>query len=73
MTEAVRAYTGHAFEVWGMHRMELRAAVGNARSRAVAERVGFVLEGVLRGAERVGDRHLDVAVYAALATEWPPA
>jgi ribosomal-protein-serine acetyltransferase len=58
MTETVRAYTRHAFDVWGMHRMELRAAVGNARSRAVAE--------------RVGDRHLDVTVYSALAPEWPP-
>jgi ribosomal-protein-serine acetyltransferase len=71
VTAAVRAYTRHAFDTWGLHRMELRAAVGNARSRAVAERLGFVHEGVLRGAERVGERHLDLVVYAALATEWP--
>jgi ribosomal-protein-serine acetyltransferase len=70
MTAAVRAYARHAFGTWGLHRMELRAAVGNARSRAVAERAGFVREGVLRGAERVGDRHLDLVVYGALAPEW---
>jgi ribosomal-protein-serine acetyltransferase len=70
VTAAVRAYTGHAFDAWGLHRMELRAAVGNTRSRAVAERLGFVREGVLRGAERVGEHHLDLVVYAALAPEW---
>jgi ribosomal-protein-serine acetyltransferase len=70
MTAAVRAYTRHAFGMWGLHRMELRAAVDNTRSQAVAERAGFVREGVLRGAERVGDRHHDLVVYGALATEW---
>jgi ribosomal-protein-serine acetyltransferase len=70
MTAAVRAYARHAFGMWGLHRMELRAAVGNTRSQAVAERAGFVREGVLRGAERVGDRHHDLVVYGALATEW---
>jgi ribosomal-protein-serine acetyltransferase len=70
MTASVRAYTRHAFGTWGLHRMELRAAVDNDRSRAVAERAGFVPEGVLRGAERVGDRYHDLMVYSALATEW---
>jgi ribosomal-protein-serine acetyltransferase len=70
MTAAVRAYARHAFGPWRLHRMELRAAVGNTRSQAVAERAGFVREGVLRGAERVGDRHYDLVVYAALAPEW---
>ncbi len=70
MTAAVRAYTDHAFETWRLHRMELRAAVTNARSRAVAQRLGFTLEGVLRGAERVGDHTYDLAVYSMLAPEW---
>ncbi len=70
MTAAVRAYARHAFGTWALHRMELRAAVDNGRSRAVAERAGFVREGVLRGAERLGDRHHDLVVYGALATEW---
>jgi ribosomal-protein-serine acetyltransferase len=71
MTAAVRAYARHAFGPGRLPRMVLRAAVGNTRSQAVAERAGFVREGVLRGAERVGDRHLDLVVYSALATEWP--
>ncbi|HET9720406.1 MAG TPA: GNAT family protein [Solirubrobacteraceae bacterium] len=70
MTSAVRAYTEHAFRGWKLNRMELRAAVENRRSRAVAERLGFVEEGVLRQAERVGNRYHDLVVYSALAREW---
>ena len=70
VTEAVRAYADAAFGPWGLHRMELRAAVENARSRAVAERLGFVEEGVARQAERVGGRRHDLVVYSILALEW---
>lgn len=70
MTAAVRAYTDHAFKDWRLNRVELRAAVGNDRSRALAERLGFKPEGVLRQAERVGDRFVDLAVYSVLAAEW---
>lgn len=70
MTEAVRAFTSHAFGVWDLHRVEIQAAVGNTRSRAIPERLGFTEEGILREAERVGDRYLDIVVYAMLAAEW---
>lgn len=70
MTAAVRAYTSHAFGTWGLTRVELQAAIDNTRSRAVAERLGFIREGVLRQAERVGDRVHDVVVYSMLASEW---
>jgi ribosomal-protein-serine acetyltransferase len=70
MTGAVRTYTDHAFRAWKLNRVELRAAVENRRSRAVAARVGFVEEGVLRQAERVGTRYHDLVVYSALAREW---
>lgn len=70
MTAAVRAYTDHAFRNWKLNRMELRAAVENRRSRAVAERLRFVEEGTLRQAERVGNRYHDLVVYSALAGDW---
>jgi len=72
MTAAVKAYVEHAFGVWKLERMELRAATDNARSRAVAERVGFVQEGVLRHAERIGDHWHDLVVYGLLASDWSP-
>jgi ribosomal-protein-serine acetyltransferase len=70
MTEAVRALTTQAFEVWGLHRVEIRVAVENARSAGVPTRLGFVREGVLRQAERHGDSFKDIAVYSMLADEW---
>ena len=72
ITAAVRAYTTHAFNGWRLHRMELRAATGNARSRAVAERLGFTLEGIARQSWWVGDECQDMAVYAMLAPHWIP-
>ncbi|MER7796010.1 GNAT family protein [Microbacterium sp. NPDC096154] len=47
----------------GVARVEIRAAVGNVRSRNVARRLGFVEEGVLRSALPVGGERHDVAVY----------
>jgi ribosomal-protein-serine acetyltransferase len=70
MTAAVRAYTDHAFHVWGLHRMVLQSAVHNASSRAIAERLGFQSEGVLRQSEKVGERRYDIVVYSMLAPDW---
>ena len=69
MTRAVRVLVEHAFGDLGLHRVEIRCAVGNARSRAIPERLGFRQEGILRGAERAAGRHLDIAVYGRLATD----
>lgn len=69
MTAAVRALTEHAFSVWELHRVEVRVATENRRSRAIPERLGFRQEGTLRGAERVGGRYLDSVVYSLLAGE----
>jgi ribosomal-protein-serine acetyltransferase len=68
MTEAVRALVEYAFGR-GLHRIEIAAAVDNTRSRAVPERLGFRAEGIERGAERHGERYLDLVVYALLATD----
>ncbi len=66
-TLAAAAYVEQALGPWGLHRVEIRAAVDNHRSRAIPQRLGFREEGIKRGAERVGDRWLDHVVYAKLA------
>ncbi|MEA2137118.1 MAG: ribosomal-protein-serine acetyltransferase [Solirubrobacteraceae bacterium] len=70
VTRAVALLLDHAFGVWRLHRVEIRAAVENARSRAIPERLGFVQEGVMRDAERFEDRYLDLVVYSLLEHEW---
>jgi ribosomal-protein-serine acetyltransferase len=67
MTRAVRALIDYAFGEWKLHRVEIRAAAENVKSRAIPERLGFRQEGLLREAERVGDRYQDLVVYGLLA------
>lgn len=48
VTEAARTLAHLAFDVLGARRVEVRMDARNARSLRVAERAGFVFEGVLR-------------------------
>jgi ribosomal-protein-serine acetyltransferase len=70
MTAACRAFTAHAFETLGLNRVEIRCAVGNRRSRAIPERLGFTAEGTLREAEWLYDHFVDHVLYRMLASEW---
>lgn len=70
MTRSVKALTTHGFTALGLHRLEIRAATDNKRSRSVAERAGYRFEGVCRGAEWLHDRFVDHAVYGVTAPEW---
>jgi ribosomal-protein-serine acetyltransferase len=74
MTAAVAALVDDGFDRYRLVRVEIRADVENRASRAVAERLGFQLEGVLRQSYRVVDeRYSDDAVYSLLACERPGA
>jgi ribosomal-protein-serine acetyltransferase len=55
VTEAVTAIADIAFDVLGARRVDIRMSTRNERSRRVAERAGFELEGTLRN----DGRHLD--------------
>ena len=55
-----RALVDHAFGELELHRVEIQAAGANRRSRAIPERLGFQQEGILREAECVGGRYLDL-------------
>lgn len=70
MTAACRALIDHAFNVWSLNKVEIRAATGNHRSRAVAQRLGFIEEGTLRQVNKIGATYHDLIVYGMLAKEW---
>jgi len=70
VTAACRRLIAHCFEELELHRVEIRCAVENHRSRAVATRLGFREEGTLREAQKVGERYLDMVVYAKLISEY---
>jgi RimJ/RimL family protein N-acetyltransferase len=63
VTRAVEAYVEHAFADLGYGHVELRAAINNVRSRAVAERAGFTLMRTIPDAAVVNGRSVDHVVY----------
>jgi ribosomal-protein-serine acetyltransferase len=73
VTRAARVIIDWAVEERGIHRVEWRAASGNAASIAVAGRLGMTKDGVLRESYPYrGSRH-DMEVWSVLAPEWRAA
>lgn len=70
VTKGCRALVSHAFGPMGLHRVTIRAAPDNTRSRAIPERLGFTQEGVMREAGRTGVGYVDLVVYGLLDREW---
>jgi ribosomal-protein-serine acetyltransferase len=71
MRRAARAMLGFAFDELAVNRVGLQAEVGNQRSRAVAARLGFTLEGIRRqGWTDKDGAFVDMAMYSLLASEW---
>ncbi|MCM3490269.1 GNAT family N-acetyltransferase [Alkalihalophilus marmarensis] len=68
--DAVKALTNHAFHDLGLNRVEIRAAVQNEKSRAVAERLGFTQEGIVRETEWLYDHYVDHVIYSMLRRDW---
>ncbi|MEV7070172.1 GNAT family protein [Streptomyces sp. NPDC093990] len=66
----------HAFETWGVLRVDLKTDARNDRSRAAIQSVGARFEGVLRNWSRSwapGEDGLlrDSAIFSVTAEEWP--
>ena len=55
----------------GIMRVEWRTNPANDRSRAVAQRLGMTLEGVLRSSFLLNGVRHDTEVWSILADEWP--
>lgn len=72
MTEAGAAVVDFGFDHVGCHRLELRAAESNPASIRVAEKLGFVREGLLREANRAPDGgRYNMHLFGLLASERP--
>jgi ribosomal-protein-alanine N-acetyltransferase len=70
-TEAVSAMLDHCFGELGLHRAQAFIQPDNGASRALAEKLGFRCEGLLRENLRVGNSWRDEMLYALPATERP--
>ncbi|WP_432454898.1 GNAT family N-acetyltransferase [Agarivorans sp. QJM3NY_29] len=64
MTRVCKKLIDIAFDELQMHKVEISAATENLASRAVCERLGLKLEGVISNAENLNGRIVDHAIYA---------
>lgn len=69
MTEACRALVRHALVEMELNRVEIHCAIGNARSRAIPERLGFKHEATLREAQLLHGTYHDLEVWSMLRKE----
>ncbi|SEN05124.1 GNAT family N-acetyltransferase [Lihuaxuella thermophila] len=71
ITESVRGLTVFAFEILKANRVEIRCDQRNVRSRKVAERLGYRLEGTLRNSCLAVDNRLEnTCVYSMIPEEF---
>lgn len=69
----MRAVVGHVFETSATYRLCIGTFPDNLRARRVYEAVGFVAEGVARGAAFFHGVHRDELVLAILRPDWAAA
>jgi len=69
-TEAAARVAAVGFEELELHRITLRIAVGNRASERVAEKLGFIREGLLRKEVLVHGIWLDHTLWAMLEEEY---
>ena len=73
MTEAVEGIADFAIDVLNARRIEIRCDTKNDRSRAIPEKLGFGLEGILEnnGVDEETNELIDTCVYAKIMKDSP--
>lgn len=66
---AVRAACEWAFERWDLHRIEMTTLPDNEASQALALKIGFTREGLLRQRNLERGKHVDIVMLGALRGE----
>ena len=70
ISKSCRAIITYGFQELKLHRIEIKAAIGNFKSQAIPEKLNFKKEGILRQAELVNNKFLDLFIYSILDFEW---
>ncbi len=73
MTQCCQFVVRYGFLTLDLNRIQIAAATENVQSRAIPERLGFKLEGIMRSRENLYGRFVDHAMYALLRTEFDAA
>jgi len=70
--DVVRILCRYGFAILGLHRLQIETLTDNHAMIAIAERAGFVREGVTRRSEWVNGGFADAVIFGLLADEFPP-
>ena len=70
MTACVKRLLAYCFDDLTLHRVVIKAAKANVKSRAIPERLGFTLEGVLREDHFLHGKYVDGVIYSILSHEF---
>ena len=70
MTQCCRSLLDFAFRKMKMHRIQIKAGIGNAASCRIPEKLGFKFEGIERSGEKSSEHFIDIEVYSMLRNEW---
>lgn len=70
VTKSCRALINSGFTELGLNRIEIKCGVGNEKSKTIAEKLGFKQEGILRGAEWLNGKFIDLHLFSLLKDEW---
>lgn len=70
MIRSCKALIDYGFNNLKLHRIEIKAATLNFKSQAIPVKLGFHREGILRQAEKVNGKFIDLVLYSMLQPEW---
>lgn len=70
MTECVKAMIKYGFEELKLHRIQIRCAAINEKSKSIPERLGFKLEGTIREDHKINGEFSDGLTFGLLRSEW---
>ena len=69
-SRAVSRLMNIAFVEKRLHKLEIRCAEKNIKSRLIPERLGFIHEANLRQSQRLRDAYVNQAIYSMLESEY---
>ena len=70
VTRCCKAIIEHLFTISSLHRLEIKVADENIKSRALIERLGLNFEGIMKDVDFRDGRYECEAVYSILSTEF---
>ena len=70
VTKSCKAVLDHCFTVLHLNKVELKCGTADMKRAAISDWLHFTKEGVLRQAEGVNEKFIDLSLYALLKEEW---